>query len=111
MDNWIEKLNVGDKVLIGDSQYPVKAIHKLHIVTATGKYKKSNGCPAGEWTYGREYLREATPERIAEIAEKEARGKLLRRIVDQSFRMCSTETLQKIVALLDAEKDGENAAS
>jgi len=108
MDKWIENLKVGDKVLCDDNLIEVTAIHKLHIVCGGSKFKKLNGQKVGSTGWYSSYIREATPERIAEIAEKEVRGKLLREIRDHNFRSGSTETLQKIVALLDAEKDGEN---
>jgi len=105
MDNWIENLKVGDKVLANGNLLPVERVNKMHVTVAGAKYRKKSGYSANDSLW---YISEATPDRIAEIAEKEVRGKLLREIRDHNVRSCSTETLQKIVALLDAEKDGEN---
>jgi len=108
MDNWIEKLKVGDKVLVHDNLLPVEKVHKIHVVVAGTKYRKNGGYPVGEWRYGLKRIEEATPERIAESADKKARRAAISRIERQNLNWCSTETLQKIVDILDAEKDGEN---
>jgi len=106
MANWIKNLKVGDNVLVNDNLLPVEKVHKAHVVVAGAKYRKTSGDMANG---GRWCISEATPEAFAEIAEKEVRRDLLRRIAAHNHKDFSTGTLQKIVALLDAEKkDGEN---
>jgi len=105
MANWIESLKVGDKVLDGDNLIEVTAVHKLHVVCGGTKYKKTSGRRVGSSGYYSGYIRDATPEAIAEINEKRTRGKLIHTIVvDTNFKNLETAALQKIVDIIKSER-------
>ena len=105
MTSWIDSLKVGDRVLDGDELITVTAVHKLHIVCGSyGKYKKTDGRLVGSSGWNRRYIREATAERVIEITENRLRSKLKNTIKNAKLNNLSTDTLQKIVDIIEAGK-------
>lgn len=104
--DWIEKLKVGDKVIVdGRHIQTITAVHKLHVVCGYVKYRKDNGDKAGKHGYYNNYIKEATPEAIVELDERKKRVSLIHYINRWKSRDFPTETLQKIADII---KDYEN---
>ena len=103
-----EHLNVGDKVVI-DGRYghqtltTVERLTKTQIITSKGKFRRSDGFSVGGDLWARELLREATPERIARIHEKEMRAGIIYKITRLDLHSLSTDKLQQIRDILDEE--------
>jgi len=107
MPDWIDNLKAGDEVLEGDRILKVTKVGKVHIVCGNRKFSKRTGRDIHSTGYRSSFIRQATYEAKSEIADRKKHSGLLYRIMDTKFRNLSTDALQKIVDILDAETKKE----
>jgi len=93
MSDWIDNLKEGDEVLNGDKILTVTKAGKIHIICGNKKFSKSTGKDVHSTGYRSRFIRQATDEAKAEIAEKKKYSNLLYRIMDTKFRNLSIDAL------------------
>lgn len=105
MDEWLEKLKVGDVVVIGDTYYPYSmSITKVERLTATqvivggSKYCRSNGSAIGGSIWTRNGMYEATPELVRKVKVGRAR----QRLIQVNWNNVSDELVSQIDASVTA---------
>ena len=106
MNEWLNELEIGDKVIVISTRYhgndKVAAVTRTTktqvVVEGHGKFTKKNGSEFGK--YGSHVIVEATQERAAKIEEKKLRGKLTDKIDACDLARLSTEQLQQITSII-----------
>lgn len=116
-ENWLNTLKVGDKVIISfdlNDQYVdvVERLTKTQIILKKAyfqrQYRRDTGRLVGGCSRRRNNypcLLEATEERIAVIAEKTTRIKLINSIEKCKLHTLNTDVLQQIERLMSGHKD------
>lgn len=103
--DWIEKLKVGDKVLInnryGDCIGEVEAINKATIKVKGLLFSKKDGFLRGADSWNRRYLVEATEQRIKATQERLEREHISYILLHEiNYSVVSLDTLRQIATLL-----------
>lgn len=107
---WLDSLKPGDPVVVKQSgagrflmrmvRKNVDAIHKLHIVVGSKKFKRAGGWEAGNRSaYDRWYLVEPTPELNDQIDRREALN-FIRKYLANAPDSIPTKVLQGMVELI-----------
>lgn len=109
LENWIEKLKVGDKVFVNTGSAIILAtvdgITPAGYIKVNGALFYRNGWQRGGWDWYRPFLTEATPERIkgfyGELTIKKALA------VMRETKDLSVDQAKMILHLLNADMGGE----
>ena len=106
----LNNANIGDKLLVtsrlGWHVEVVTKIHKLHVITDKGKFRKSDGklVGAGDWTSTFASL--TTDKEIAERREKNRLKRERNNFICQcskiDFKTLPTDKLKKILEIVNA---------
>lgn len=114
---WLNTLKPGDKVIesstgIGhlDSVRTVSKVTATQIIVGSTKYRKSNGWKVGSSGWNSSYLREATPERVQEIAEQRRQIQIANKLVDVRWRQLPLSVLEQVSAILEQHAKESEAA-
>jgi hypothetical protein len=110
---WLKSLKAGDRVLMrGGSWHEtytdtvvarVTPSGRIHVKTIGGTTEFNPDGDERGARRSRSTLQEPSPELLAEIAERDERSGLLRRVDGIRWREHPTATLRAVVAALDAE--------
>jgi hypothetical protein len=110
---WIKALKVGDQVAIDIGRYGQTrhVIVNVEGITPAGNIKaygcvfnSDNGWQRGGDKWHPYYLKEASAELRAKIAEKAERSELIDKIESVKFAALSTAKLRAILAVLESEQ-------
>jgi hypothetical protein len=106
VSDWLEDLKPGDRVIVdsgffGPTLRTVERVTATQILVGQSRYRRSSGSPVGGDPWARNYLREATPECVAQVRQRS----LAERLAKTKWSEYPLERLEAVAALLkDAPK-------
>ena len=106
----LDNANVGDKLLVtsrlGWHVEVVTKIHKLHVITDKGKFRKSDGKLVGADDWYLTFAALTTDKEIAELREKNRlkreRNDFIYQCRKIDFKTLSIDKLKKIIEIVNA---------
>jgi hypothetical protein len=109
--DWLGKLQVGDDVIVSGSGIgSIRSIEKVTRKTVTQltvgrtKFRLSTGREIGSGSaLRRDWLEEATPERIAEVNARKRRSRLIYKLREIDWRSQPLEVLEAVAAALPSK--------
>lgn len=107
MENSLENIKIGDKVIIkglfySNSSYvaEVTKVNKTTFVAGNFTFRKQNGSQYGGDTWNKMYASFATEEDIAKVTAEAERRKMVRFLRDTDFSKLSDEDLKKVYDII-----------
>jgi len=105
--DWLAELKIGDEVIENNRIIKVTAIHKRHIICGLSKYRKTDGKDITSSGYYSRWITKIDDKAKAIIIENYKRNRLLRNINRAIFSDLDTDSLSKIVTILESSKDAQ----
>lgn len=105
MNGTLENVKVGDKLFVSHRWSrgieTVIKVTKLHVITETGKYRKTGYSVGDGWTCS--YARPATDEDIENVRKEVARQNILHSCRNINFDSLSDSQLEAILKIVKQE--------
>ena len=99
-------LQVGDKVIVGgrtaERVLVVERVTKTQLILSStiSRFRRDNGWQIGGGAWSKDYLIEATPEKLREVCDKNERLRLLARLRKYPWGDLSANDMKRVFAIL-----------
>ena len=105
-DKFPMNLQVGDKVIVVgrtvEKVLVVERVTKTQLIlsSTSSRFRRDNGWQIGGRTWSKEFLIEATPEKLREACDKNERLRMLARLRKYPWGSLSTFDMKRVFAIL-----------